>query len=59
MDTVLSEERDFEVYDPRHPDHQKILEFAKRFTFGQTGACLQTKGTALKLNDPFHLWMNW
>ena len=46
------------LYDPKHWDHIKILKFSKRFTYGQTGPSLERNGTAIKVNDPFHVAFN-
>ena len=46
------------VHDPKHWNHDRILSFAKRFTYGQTGLCLNRNGNTMKVNDPFHLIYN-
>ena len=54
----ILENPDHKIWDPKHPNHVQILDFAKRFCFGQTGPPLHSNGQTMKLDDPFHLWLN-
>ena len=45
-------------FSPKHPDHVEILRWCKQYTFGQTGEVIHKNGTAMVIDDPFHLFFN-